>query len=47
MLLVIAVGLAVYIVAHFMILFTRLVRAAEIIARNSNNLTPKQLHSSG
>ncbi len=40
-LLVIAIGLAVYILAHFMILFTRLVRGVEIIARNSEKLTSK------
>ena len=40
-LLVIAIGLAMYIPAHFMILFTRLVRGAEIIAKNSQKLTSK------
>lgn len=38
-LLVIAIGLAVYILAHFMILFTRLVRGLKIIAKNSEKLT--------
>ncbi len=40
-LLVIAIGLAVYILAHFMNLFTRLDRGVEIIAKNSEKLISK------